>query len=107
MKRSLLDVLLPELKQNKEPKPIDTTSSQTIAKPTVIGSARVEKFVTVFDNFNTLNDMVVDKAHRLLKDDIEDSKRRIKNIMNGEKPNHFTQEEWEKHKSLGQRLMNL
>ena len=36
MKRSLLDVLLPELKQNKEPKPIDTASSQTIAKPHVI-----------------------------------------------------------------------
>jgi len=38
MKRSLLDVLLPELKQNKEPKPIDTTSSQTIAKPIVMRS---------------------------------------------------------------------
>ena len=84
-----------------------TTSSQTIAKPLVSGSARVEKFVTAFDNLNTLNDMVLERAHKLLKDDIEDDKRRLQDIMNGEKPNHLTDEQWEKHKSVGQRLMNL
>ena len=82
-------------------------SSQPIATPNVSDSAWIDKYVTAFDNLNTLNDMVLGRAHKLLKDDTEDDKRKIQDIINGEKPTHFTDEEWKNYKSLGQRLMNL
>lgn len=66
-----------------------------------------KKYHSAFDNLNKLNDMVLDKAHSMLKTGIEEDKASIRKIIQGEKPTHLSDEDWEKHKKLGERLLNL
>jgi len=68
------------------------------------------KYHNAFDNLNTLNDVILDKAHSMLKDLNNETEMSILKTIQGEKPdhlNHLSDEEWETHKKLGQRLLNL
>jgi hypothetical protein len=62
---------------------------------------------SAFDNLNKLNDMILDKAHSILKKDIEESKALILKNIQSEKPSHLTDEEWENYKKVGERLLNI
>lgn len=66
-----------------------------------------EKYHTAFDNLNTLNDMVLDKAHSMLRAGIEEDKALILKNIKGEKPSHFTDEQWEYYKSVGEKLLKI
>ena len=67
-----------------------------------------KKYHTAFDNLNTLNDIVLDKAHSMLKDLNNETELSILKTIQGNKPehlNHLSDEEWEKHKKFGQMLL--
>ena len=69
-----------------------------------------KNYHTAFDNLNTLNDMVLDKAHSMLKELNNETEMSILKTIQGEKPehlSHLSDEEWDNHKKLGQRLLNL
>jgi len=69
-----------------------------------------KKYHSAFDNLNTLNGVILDNAHSMLKVlNIESEMSIMKTIQNGkpEHLNHLTDDEWENHKRLGQRLLNL
>jgi hypothetical protein len=69
-----------------------------------------EKYHTAFDNLNALNDMILDKAHSMLKDLNHETELSILKTIQGDKPehlSHLSDEEWENHKKLGQRILNL
>lgn len=66
-----------------------------------------KKHHTAFDNLNTLNDMVLDKAHSMLKIGIEEDKALILKNIQGEKPPHFTDEQWQYYKSVGEKLLKI
>jgi len=69
-----------------------------------------KKYYTAFDNLNKLNDMVLDKAQSILKDLNNETEFSILKTIQGNKPehlSHLSDEEWEKHKKLGQRLLKL
>ncbi len=66
-----------------------------------------KKYHTAFDNLNTLNEMILDKAHSMLKTGIDEDKALIIKIIQGEKPSHFTDEQWEYYKSVGEKLLKI
>ena len=69
-----------------------------------------EKYHTAFDNLNTLNEMVLNKAHSMLKDLNNETELAILKTIQGDKPehlSHLSDEEWENNKKLGQRILNL
>jgi len=69
-----------------------------------------KKYHSAFDNLNTLNDMVLDKSHSMLKELNNETELSILKTIQGEKPDclsNLSDEEWENHKKLGQRLLNL
>lgn len=61
----------------------------------------------LFAGINKLNEMVLDKAHRMLKDSIAEDKIRVQGLCRGEKPDHFTEEQWEYFKSVGEKLLKV
>ena len=61
----------------------------------------------LFAGINKPNDMVLDKAHKMLKDGIEEDKVLIMKNIQGEKPSHFTDEQWEYYKSVGEKLLKI
>ena len=68
-----------------------------------------KEYHTAFDNLNTLNDIILDKAHSMLKDLNHETKLSILKTIQGEKPDHLSNlsdEEWDSHKELGKRLIN-
>ena len=56
---------------------------------------------------NELNDRILYKAHSILKTGIEEDKALILKNIHGEKPPHFTDEQWEYYKSVGEKLLKI
>ena len=49
-----------------------------------------KKYHTAFDNLNTLNDIILDKAHTMLKDLNHKTELSILKTIKGEKPDHLS-----------------
>jgi len=67
----------------------------------------LKPFSNAFNNLIKLDEMVLNKAHQMLKSDIEDDKNLIRQNLKKEKPDHLTNEQWENYKKVGERLLNI
>ena len=66
-----------------------------------------KKESNLFAGINLLNDMVLNKAHQMLKASIEDDKHRIQEIISRGKPAHFTDEQWEMSLKTGEKILKM
>ena len=64
-------------------------------------------FANAFSNLIKLDEMVLDKAHSILRSGIEEDKNLIRLNMKKEKPDHLTDEQWEDWKKIGEKLLNI
>jgi hypothetical protein len=66
-----------------------------------------KKESNLFAGINLLNEMVLDKAHQMLKTSLEDDKHRLQEIINRGKPEHFTDEQWEMSLKTGEKILKM
>lgn len=66
-----------------------------------------KNYHSAFDNLNKLNDIILGKASKMLQSGIEEDKALIQKTINGEKPSHLTDQEWEDYKKTGEKLLNI